>query len=104
MDKHQLDLRLHFSEHPARGCSTIKFGHLKCYPKIVWPRGVVGSASDSRVRDPGFDTQSSQVLSFLLPLIQEGQLSVTGESMCTKYWLTAYEAKACPGKEWLGLS
>ena len=27
-------------------------------------------------------------LSFLLPLIQEGQLSVTGESMCTKYWLT----------------
>ena len=22
------------------------------------------------------------------PLIQEGQLSVTGESMCTKYWLT----------------
>ena len=27
--------------------------------------------------------------SFLLPLNQEGQLSVTGESMCTKYWLTA---------------
>ena len=25
-------------------------------------------------------------LSFLLPLIQEGQLSVTGESMCMKYW------------------
>ena len=25
----------------------------------------------------------------LLPLIQEGQLSVTGESMCTKYWLSA---------------
>ena len=24
-----------------------------------------------------------------LPLIQEGQLSVSGESMCTKYWLTA---------------
>ena len=29
--------------------------------------------------------------SFLLPLIQEGQLSVTGESMCSKYWLTAQE-------------
>ena len=29
------------------------------------------------------------ILSFLLPLIQEGQLSVNGESMCTKYWLTA---------------
>ena len=25
----------------------------------------------------------------LLPLFQEGQLSVTGESMCTKYLLTA---------------
>ena len=25
------------------------------------------------------------------PLIQEGQLSGTGESMCTKYWLTALE-------------
>ena len=24
-----------------------------------------------------------------LPLIQEGQMSVSGESMCTKYWLTA---------------
>ena len=23
------------------------------------------------------------------PLFQEGQLSVTGERMCTKYWLTA---------------
>ena len=33
---------------------------------------------------PGLATYS-----FLLPLFQEGQLSVTGESMCTKYWLTA---------------
>ena len=38
---------------------------------------------------PGFETQSGNILSFLLPLFQEGQLSVTGESMCTKYWLTA---------------
>ena len=37
----------------------------------------------------GFDTRSGNILSFLLPLFQEGQLSVTGESMCTKYWLTA---------------
>ena len=29
------------------------------------------------------------LLSFLLPLFQEEQLSVPGESMCTKYWLTA---------------
>ena len=32
---------------------------------------------------------SGNILSFLLPLFQEGQLSVTGESMCTKYLLTA---------------
>ena len=37
---------------------------------------------------PGFDTRSGNILSFLLSLFQEGQLSVTGESMCTKYWLT----------------
>ena len=42
-----------------------------------------------KVRGPGFDTRSGNILSFLLPLFQEGQLSVTGESMCTKYWLTA---------------
>ena len=42
-------------------------GHLTC------KSGVLGSI-------PGL---------FLLPLFQEGQLSVTGESMCTKYWLTA---------------
>ena len=33
--------------------------------------------------------RSGPILRFLLPLIQEGHLSVTGESMCTKYWLTA---------------
>ena len=31
------------------------------------------------------DTRSGNILSFLLPLFQEGQLSVTGESMCSKY-------------------
>ena len=31
---------------------------------------------------------SGHILLFLLPLIQEGQLSVTGESICTRYWLT----------------
>ena len=30
-----------------------------------------------------FDTRSGHILSFPLLLIQEGQLSVTGESMCT---------------------
>ena len=53
------------------------------------PRGVVGSVSDPRAKGSGFDTRSGHILSFLLPLIQERQLSVTGESVCTKYWLTA---------------
>ena len=52
----------------------------------VGPRSSVGSAFNSRARGPGFDIRSGHILSFLLPLIQEGQLSVTGESMCTKYW------------------
>ena len=49
----------------------------------------IGRAPGSLVMGPGFDTRSGNILSFLLPLFQEGQLSVTGESMCTKYWLTA---------------
>ena len=53
------------------------------------PRSAVGRAPDSKVRGPGFHTRSGLILLFLLLLIQEGQLSVTGESMCTKYWLTA---------------
>ena len=53
------------------------------------PCNAIGSASDSRVSGSGFGTRSDHILSFLLPLIQERQLSVTGKSMCTKYWLTA---------------
>ena len=53
------------------------------------PRSAIGRAPDSYVRGSRFDTRSGNILSFLLPLFQEGQLSVTGESMCTKYWLTA---------------
>ena len=53
------------------------------------PRSAIGRAPDSKVRDSGFDTRSGNILLFLLPLFQEGQLSVTGESMCTKYWLNA---------------
>ena len=52
-------------------------------------RSAVGRAPNSYVRGPGFDTRPGHILSFLLPLIQEGQLSVTGKSMCTEYWLTA---------------
>ena len=52
---------------------------------LAGPRSTVGRAPDSLVRGPGFDTRSGH----LLPLIQERQLSVTGKSMCMKYWLTA---------------
>ena len=42
--------------------------------------------------------RSGHIISFFFPLFHEGQLSVTGESMCTKYWLTAWAVKAFPGK------
>ena len=51
--------------------------------EVAGRHGAVGSASDSRARCPGLESRSGYLLSFLLPLIQEGQLSVTGESMCT---------------------
>ena len=54
-----------------------------------WPGRVAQSVG--HLRGTGFDTRSGNILSFLLPLFQEGQLSVTGESMCTTYWLTAEE-------------
>ena len=47
------------------------------------PRCAVGSASDSRAR--GSVRYPILPLSFFLPLIQERQLSVTVESMCTWY-------------------
>ena len=40
--------------------------------KVAGPRSAVGKAPDSQVRGPGFDTRSVHILSFLLPLIQEG--------------------------------
>ena len=57
--------------------------------KPAGPCSAVGRALDWQGRGPGLDTRSGHILSFLLPLIEEGQLSVTDESMCTKYWLTA---------------
>ena len=37
--------------------------------------------ADSRARGPGFDTRFGLILSFLLPLIQKGQLPHPDESM-----------------------
>ena len=47
-----------------------------------------------RARGPGFDTESSHILVFPFPLIQKGQLLVTGESMLTRYWLTSLPRKS----------
>ena len=53
------------------------------------PRNAVGSTADSRASGSGSDTRSDYILSFLLLLIQERQLSVTDEILCMKYWFTA---------------
>ena len=61
------------------------------------PIRAVGNAFDCRSRDSKFDPAKShtfveidhEIIStviLLLPLIQEGMLSVTRESMCTTYW------------------
>ena len=47
---------------------------------------------DPRVRQHSFVEIGHEIIStaiLSLPLIQAGQLSVTGEGMCTNYWLTA---------------
>ena len=64
--------------------------------EVLW-QAIWTIAPDSYVRGPGFDTWSGNILSFFLPLFplfQEGQLSVTGKSMCTKYWSTALPRKS----------
>ena len=41
---------------------------------------------------PGLATYFHEIISMVilpLQLIQEGQMSVSGGSMCTEYWLTA---------------
>ena len=61
----------------------------------------IGSVSAWHASGPEFDPHVRHILSWRLghenislailplPLIQNKQLSVTGERMCTKYWLTA---------------
>ena len=77
-----------YCDSPDRSSQGHRLNKLGRTP-VLPGRGAVGRASDSRARGPGFDTRSGHMLSFLLPLVQEGQLSVTGESTCTEYWLTA---------------
>ena len=57
-----------------------------------------GCGFDPHVRQNSFVKIGNELISVAilsLPLIQEGQLSVTDKRMCTKYWYTAQEA--CPG-------
>ena len=76
--------------------------------------GTVGCASDWRPGGRGFDTRRGPQHSFVeidheifstvilsLPLIQEGQLSVSGERMCT-ILVNRIENYACPVNVWLG--
>ena len=67
------------------GSTYIKLhmGKLKFIQCKAGVRSAVRSASDSRARGPGLDTWSGHILLFPLQLIKEGQLSVTGKSMCT---------------------
>ena len=48
------------------------------------PRSAVGSASDLSVRGSGFDTRSGHRHSCLLPLIQEGLLSVVHDVLVNR--------------------
>ena len=70
--------------------------------------------SDWRPRDHGFNPCQDWQHSFVkidheifstvilsLPLIQEGQLSVSGERMCTVL-VNRFEDEACPVNMWLG--
>ena len=71
---------------------SIQVHHLNNCGSTIWSTGLCsafGSMSDSRARGPRLVTWSGHIHSFLLPLIPVGQLSVTGESMYTKYWLPA---------------
>ena len=47
---------------------------LHLFPLLMaGPRSAIGRALDSEVRGPWVDTRSGNILSFLLPLFQEGQ-------------------------------
>ena len=87
----------------------------KCIPKSsIGLGGSVGCASDWRPGGRGFDPRRGRQHSFVeidheifstvilsLPLIQEGQLSVSGERMCT-ILVNRLEDKAYPVNVWLG--
>ena len=80
-----ISIAISLSPSAVSGYETI-FGFCLCV-LCLWQPGRVAQSVGHLTRK--FDTRSGHILSFLLLLIQEGQLSVSGKNMCTKYWLTA---------------
>ena len=88
-----IDVGEHCPELGYRRTSVCKFNWYG-----AGPPSVVGSNSDCKSRGHWFEPRSCHILSLrfahenisktilTLPLIQEGQVSVTGERMGTKYW------------------
>ena len=54
---------------------------------FLWP-GRLPQSRASLTASQGVAGSRISTVSLPLPLIQEGQMSVSGKSMCTKYWLT----------------
>ena len=95
--------------------TTLPFFLLALSPFVIaCLGGSVGCAFDWRPGGRGFDPRRSRQHSFMeidheifstvilsLPLIQVGQLSVSGERMCT-ILVNRLEDKACPVNVWLG--
>ena len=71
-----------------------------CTMKTGLNAGPHSAVSRCLTREPEIlgSVLSPATLSFLLLLIQEGQLSVTGKSMCTKDWLTVKKVLTCHWK------
>ena len=73
--------------------------------------GAVGNTSECRPRGRDFEPKPGHITfveidheiisTAILPLlqIQEGQLAVTGKSMCTQYWLTTLSSEEVSMKE-----
>ena len=74
-----------------------------CNPWICSLTVDPGAASSIPARSHTFLEIYHEIIStviLLLPLIQEGLLSVTSDTMCMKYWLTTLSS--LPRKMWLG--
>ena len=81
------------------GSALFAQSYLSQYLEFLWYSALLGNFFPGRLaQSVGHLTQSQRSwfrypawphTFIFLPLNQEGQLAVAGESMCTKYWLTA---------------